>query len=269
MASRRPRRSRRGAEVRIRRRPAPGRRASRRRRRRVWRALAWIAAGLVLATALPLVLLRFVAPPTTAFMLRSRWADPATGLPCDRVDYRWVDGDRIARDLALAVVVAEDQRFLEHHGLDPQAVRRALRERARQGRMRGASTLTQQVAKNLFLWPDTSWLRKGIEAWIALWMDALWPKARILEVYLNVAQFGPCVFGAGAASARYLDRPPAALTPAQAALLATVLPDPHGLRAHDPGPYARERRDAILALMSEHAWLRRRLPGAPGRAAAD
>jgi len=217
-------------------------------------------AAVVLATALPLAVLRFVAPPTTAFMLRSRWNDPATGLPCGNdVAWRWVDGDAISPHLALAVVVAEDQRFLDHHGIDFQGLRHALRERWRRGRVRGASTISQQLAKNLFLWPHPGYARKAIEAWITLWMEALWPKHRILEVYLNVVQFGPCVFGAGAASERYFDHPPAELTPAEAALLATVLPSPRKLRAYDPGPYARERRDQILQLMAQHAWMRRRL----------
>jgi len=242
------------------RRPAARARKAVRRRRRGARFLLAGLAALVLATVLPLGVLRFVAPPTTAFMLRSRWNDPATGLPCGGdVAYHWVDGDAISPNLALAVVVAEDQRFLDHHGIDFQGLRHALRERERRGRVRGASTITQQLAKNLFLWPGVGYVRKGVEAWIALWMEALWPKRRILEVYQNVVQFGPCVFGVGAASERYFDHPPAELTPAEAALLATVLPSPRKLRVHDPGPYAQERRDDILQLMAQHAWMRRRL----------
>lgn len=243
-----------------RRRPARRRGVRPRRGRRILLRFALGAlAAAILATMLPLAVLRFVAPPTTAFMLRSRRADPATGLPCHEVAYRWAEGDAISPHLALAVVVAEDQRFLEHRGIDWEQVGRALRERQRAGRVRGASTITQQLAKNLFLWPEASWARKGLEAWIALWMEALWPKRRILEVYLNVVQFGPCVFGAAAASERFFGHAPAGLAPAEAALLATVLPSPRKLRAHDPGPYARERRGEILRLMAQHAWLRRRL----------
>jgi monofunctional biosynthetic peptidoglycan transglycosylase len=236
----------------------------RRRRRRRWRgalrrALLFAAlAGLALPAA-AVGLLRVVAPPTTAFMVRSRFADPATGRACARVQHRWTAFEAISPDLALAVVVAEDQRFLEHHGFDWRSLRRAVRERRRAGRVRGASTISQQVAKNLFLWPEASWIRKGIEAWLTLWIEALWPKRRILEVYLNVAQFGPCVFGAAAASRRYFDVAPAALSADQAALLAAVLPNPHRLRAYDPGPYARERAAQIRALMDRHERLRRRL----------
>ena len=184
-------------------------------------------------------------------MLLTRIADPSTGQPCDRVEYEWVDREAISRDLRLAVVLAEDQRFLLHNGFDGRSLRRALRERER-GRVRGASTISQQVAKNLFLWPGQSYLRKGIEAWLTLWIEILWPKQRILEVYLNVAQFGPCVFGASAASERFFGVPPLELAPDEAALLATVLPNPKRLRAHNPGPYASERRAEILELMTTH-----------------
>jgi monofunctional biosynthetic peptidoglycan transglycosylase len=195
--------------------------------------------------------LRHLSPPTSAYMLRARIADPASGQPCDRVEYEWVEREAISRDLRLAVVVAEDQRFLLHDGFDIESVRRALHEREK-GRVRGASTLSQQVAKNLFLWPDQSYLRKGIEAWITVWVELLWSKQRILEVYLNVAQFGPCVFGAGAASQHFFGVSPLDLEPDQAALLATVLPNPMRLRAHNPGPYASERRAKILELMMTH-----------------
>ena len=235
-------------------------RAARRRAlRRALRTVGRLFLAGVVVTAVPLAFLRFVPPVTSAFMVRSHWMDPATGLPCETIHYRWVEREAIATDLALAVVVAEDQRFLDHHGLDFEAMRRALRERWRQGRVRGASTLTQQLAKNLFLWPDASYLRKAIEAWLAVSMETLWPKHRILELYLNVVQFGPCTFGAAAASTRYFDRPPSELAPDQAALLATVLPNPYKLRAHAPGPYAQARTLEILRLMAEHRWLRRRL----------
>lgn len=233
------------------------RRTKPRRERRPsrWRRLRrWGLAGAVLVGAgsvLPVWLLAKVAPPTSAFMIRARFADPATGEGCERVEYTWVDRREIAPDLRLAVVLAEDQRFLLHDGIDLRSLRRALRERET-GRVRGASTLTQQVAKNLFLWPGQSYLRKGIEAWLALWIERLWTKQRILEVYLNVAQFGPCVFGAGAASEHFFEVPPAELTSEQAALLATVLPNPLRLRAHNPGPYALERRAEILELMATH-----------------
>lgn len=222
--------------------------APRRWLRRCARFVVAIAPIAAIASIGPILALRSVPPPTSAYMLRARNTDPATGLACKEVAYHWVDGEAISPHLKLAVVVAEDQRFLLHAGFDTRSIRRALRERGR-GRIRGASTITQQVAKNLFLWSGRSYFRKGIEAWLTFWIEALWSKQRTLEVYLNLAQFGPCLFGAGAASERFFHVPPADLSPEQAALLATVLPNPLKLRAHDPGPYARERRDEILALM--------------------
>jgi len=200
---------------------------------------------------LPVWLLAKVAPPTSSYMIRARFADTASGQACERVEYAWVDRREISLDLRLAVVLAEDQRFLLHDGFDLRSLRRAVREREA-GRIRGASTLTQQVAKNLFLWPGRSYLRKGIEAWLALWIEQLWTKQRILEIYLNVAQFAPCVFGAGAASERFFGVSPAELTAEQAALLATVLPNPLRRRAHNPGPYTQERRARILELLEPH-----------------
>jgi monofunctional biosynthetic peptidoglycan transglycosylase len=233
----------------------------RRRRRRTLRGLALrasaaLALGAVLATALPVALFRVVPPPTTAFMLRSHRRDPATGRACAVVDQSWVDWRQIPRFVPIAVLVAEDQRFLQHRGFDLGAIADAVEERVREGRARGASTISQQVAKNLFLWPGKSWVRKGLEAWLTAWLEWLWPKRRILEVYLNVAQFGPCVFGVEAASRRFFDRGAADLTPYQAALLAAVLPNPKRMRAGEPGPFTRERAAQILALMD--------LPGGPG-----
>lgn len=229
--------------------------AGRPRRKRRWpRTLGLLAiagiALLVLGTALPIALLRIEPPPTTAFMLISRVADPASGQACERVEYQWVDRAEIADDVALAVVLAEDQRFPLHGGFDVRSIRKALKERG-QARIRGASTITQQLAKNLFLWPGRSLVRKALEAWFTFWIEWAWSKQRILEVYLNVAQFGPCVFGVEASSRRFFDRSAAELEPEQAALLAAVLPNPQRLRAHDPGPYARERTAEVLALMNE------------------
>jgi monofunctional biosynthetic peptidoglycan transglycosylase len=214
-------------------------------------ALALLAALGVAATALPLLLLRRGAVDSSAFIERSLREDPATGEPCAVVEQVWVPRTSISPHLRLAVVLAEDQKFMLHDGFDTAAIQKALREAERGGRRRGASTLSQQLAKNLFLWPDPTAVRKGLEAWITLWIELLWTKQRILEVYLNVAQFGPCVFGAEAAAQRYFDKPAAELEPEEAALLATVLPNPLRLRAWNPGPFARQRRDEIVELMEE------------------
>jgi monofunctional biosynthetic peptidoglycan transglycosylase len=216
-----------------------------------------LAGLLVLALpALPIALLRWVPPPTSAFMLESRWKDPATGRSCRRVEQQWVPWERIATSLPAAVLVAEDQRFFQHRGFDMNAIADAVEDRLLRGeRLRGASTVSQQVAKNLFLWPGRSVVRKALEAWLTVWIELLWPKRRILEVHLNVAQFGPCLFGAEAASRRFFSRSAAELEPEQSALLAAVLPNPASLRADRPGPWLRERVRLLLVEM--------RRPGGP------
>jgi monofunctional biosynthetic peptidoglycan transglycosylase len=204
----------------------------------------------VLAPGLPIAALRLVSPPTTAFMLHSRADDPATGRACSRVEYRWVSWPDISPVVPRAILVAEDQRFFEHRGFDTKAIEAALEEFAAGGRMRGASTLSQQVAKNLFLWPGRSVVRKTLEVWLTAWIEALWSKRRIVEVYANVAQFGPCVFGVEAASRRFFGVPASRVSPNQAALLAAVLPSPGRMRVDDPGPFTQERAREILEEMN-------------------
>jgi len=205
----------------------------------------------VAAAAVPIAIYRDSPPPTSAFILLSRFADPATGQPCEQVEHESVEWARMSPDVRLAVVAAEDQRFFQHSGLDWKSIESAVEEALDEGRMRGASTISQQVAKNLFLWPGRSIVRKGLEVWLVFWIEATWSKQHILETYLNVAQFGPCVFGVEAASQRFFETTAAELSPEQAALLAAVLPNPYRLRAHDPGPWVTERTQEILGLMDE------------------
>lgn len=230
---------------------ARGKHGARRRHGARWpRRLRRVVAGAVLfaliATILPIALLRVWAPPTTAFMWQSRRADPATGRACERVDYRFVPWRDLAPLLPWAVLVAEDQRFLAHRGFDVDAIADAIDSKRAGGRLRGASTVSQQVAKNLFLWPGRSALRKGLEAWFSVWIELLWPKRRIIEMHLNVAQFGPCVFGGEAASQRYFGRPVAQITGRQAALLAAVLPSPRTRSASQPSKQVRRRAASIM-----------------------
>ena len=226
------------------------RRPRRLRRLTVFASLALLISGA--ATAIPILLFASLTPPTTAFMIASRFADPATGQPCIAVEHQWLDFESISRNLGLAVIVAEDQRFFGHKGFDVSAINRALTDHSGGGRLRGASTISQQVVKNLLLWPGRSLIRKSLEAWFTVWLELVWSKRRILEVYLNVAQFGPCVFGAGAASRHYFDADAIALEPDQASLLAAVLPSPRRLRVDDPGPYALERSAEIREMMAWH-----------------
>lgn len=159
----------------------------------------------------------------------------------DGFRYRWVPHQRISRYLPIAVVAAEDQKFPNHWGFDFDAIGKALEENKSRARMRGASTITQQVVKNLFLWSGQSYIRKGLEAYLTSIIELLWPKRRILEVYLNIAEFGPGVFGAEAASRAYFDKPASQLSQSEAALLAAVLPNPRKLKVESPTFYVRER----------------------------
>ena len=142
------------------------------------------------------------------------------------------------------MVAAEDQGFPTHQGFDIESIQKAVEERDK--RVRGASTISQQVAKNMFLWPDRSWVRKGLEAYLTHFVEALWPKQRILEIYLNLAQFGPATFGVGAASVEFFGKPASELSAKDSALLAAVLPSPSRMSVRKPSPYVQERVAWIL-----------------------
>lgn len=189
---------------------------------------------------LPTVLIlpwRWLDPPTSSFMSQAR----AQGLDVQQV---WVDWEEISSYLPIAVVASEDQNFPHHHGFDFESIRSALHERRQS--QRGASTISQQVVKNLFLWSGQSWLRKGLEAYLTGFVEVLWPKRRILEIYLNIAEFGPGVFGAEVAARRSFDRSAAELTARQASTLAAVLPNPKRLSAAEPSRYVERRVAWIL-----------------------
>jgi monofunctional glycosyltransferase len=209
--------------------------------RRALGAIAWTVAICVTLSVGAVVAFRWIDPPTSAFMIRERLAAP--------IRHRWVDGANISPQLKVAVIAAEDQNFPAHHGFDLKSINDALVDRQRGRRVRGASTISQQVAKNLFLWPHQSWLRKGLEAYFTVLIETLWPKQRILEVYLNVAEFGRGVFGVGAAADVYFHKSPARLNPYDAALLAAVLPSPKRMRVNAPSNYMRERQQWILGQM--------------------
>ncbi|HEX7115747.1 MAG TPA: monofunctional biosynthetic peptidoglycan transglycosylase [Steroidobacter sp.] len=214
--------------------------------RRILGLLFRTVLACVLLPAALVLLLRWVDPPASAFMLRERWSG-TTGHPRP-LHHEWVPWSRIPAPMKLAVIAAEDQRFFEHHGFDLHAINDALEDRAR-GRIRGASTISQQVAKNLFLWPGQSWVRKGLEACLTVLIEALWPKERILEVYLNVAEFGKGVYGVGAAAEVLLKKRVDQLDARDAALLAAVLPSPKRMRVDAPSRYVRSRQQWILVQM--------------------
>jgi monofunctional biosynthetic peptidoglycan transglycosylase len=216
---------------------------------RVLRWLATAALALAAGSALPVLLLRWVDPWTSAFMLRARADAWRAGDETYRTRHEWVDLERISTHAAVAVIAAEDQQFPFHAGFDFESIREAVRANGRGKRTRGASTLTQQVAKNLFLWPGRSYLRKGLEAWFTLLIEVFWPKERILEVYLNVAEFGRGVYGVEAAARKFFRKPAKRLNRHESALLAAVLPNPRRFRVDRPSRYVVQRQQWILAQM--------------------
>jgi monofunctional biosynthetic peptidoglycan transglycosylase len=211
----------------------------------VRRVLGVIFIILVPLPILLLLIFRFAPVPGTPQML----ADLVTFHP---VSYSW-RGEDIAPSLSQAVIASEDQDFCIHHGFDWKEIQQDIRQHERhpKKKLRGASTISQQTARSLFLAPVRSWVRKGAEAWLTVLMEALWPKKRILTAYLNLVDFGHGNYGAEAASQAYFHEPASALTPAQSARLAAILPDPDVWKADRPGPYVAGRTSTIMARMGE------------------
>jgi len=215
--------------------PTPRRRPSRLRR-----LLALLLILIIAGPPLQVVILRIVPPLFTELMVQRLIQGYGW-------DYQWRPLSQISRDMVQAAVASEDARFCSHHGFDFQAMEAALRhnERRPNGKVKGGSTISQQTAKNVFLWPGRSYVRKGIEAWYTVLIEALWGKRRIMEVYLNVVEFGPGVYGAQAASQHFFHEDASQLSPAQAAHLISVLPDPLKWRVAAPGAYVARRSRRI------------------------
>lgn len=212
------------------------------------RLLRWVLLGalvLILASAGPVVALRWLHPPITGLMLERKLQARLAGesLP---LHYQWRAWQDLPDGLKMAVIAGEDQHFPEHWGFDLPAIRAALAHNQAGGHLRGASTISQQTAKNLFLWSGRNWLRKGLEAWFTLEIEALWPKQRILETYLNTVEWGDGIFGAQAAAQYYFGVDAKRLTAEQAARLAAILPNPHHWSAAQPIPRVQRRADGIL-----------------------
>jgi monofunctional biosynthetic peptidoglycan transglycosylase len=202
------------------------------------RILRWLLIPALLVSAISILLilpLRWLDPPTTAFILRAEREG-------QQVEQEWAPWEELGRALPIAVVASEDQKFPVHDGFDLVSMREALAG----GAGRGASTISQQVVKNLYLWPGRSWLRKGIEGWLTIILEAVLPKRRILEIYLNIAQFGPAIYGARAATQHYFGREPDRISPDEAARLATVLPSPTRIDPRHRSPYVDERAAWIM-----------------------
>jgi monofunctional glycosyltransferase len=217
--------------------------------RRLARWLLLLLVVCIATSVLMVGLLRWINPPFTAFMIQMQLAAWAKHDRTYVSRHRWVDLERISPNLPLAVVASEDQKFPEHWGFDVEAIEKAYELNQHSHRVHGASTISQQVAKNLFLWPGRSYFRKALEAYFTILTEALWPKRRILEVYLNIAEFGYGIYGAEAAAQRFFHKPASRLTRSDSAALAAVLPNPELLSAAAPSPYVLKRHDWILGQM--------------------
>lgn len=206
---------------------------------RRWRKrLAWAVVAVLLLPPAWLLVHRVVPVQMTPLMVLRA---------VEGADWRqdWVPLSAMAPALGRSVIAAEDNLFCRHAGFDWRSLGQAAEEYIEGDRVRGASTLTMQTAKNVLLWPGRSFLRKGLEAYVTVWMEALWPKTRILEVYLNVAEWGPGIYGAEAAARHHFGRPAARLSADQAARLAAVLPNPLRLSAGQPSAHVRQRAGVV------------------------
>ncbi|WP_199100991.1 monofunctional biosynthetic peptidoglycan transglycosylase [Dyella sp. ASV21] len=218
---------------------------------RLIRLLALAVACWLAVTVLAVLVLRFVPPWTSAVMMERRIGALLHGETDFHLHQRWVPWTQVSPYVPLAMVAGEDQKFPFHHGFDFDAIQDAMDAADEGRRLRGASTISQQTAKNLFLWNGRSFVRKGLEAYFTVLIETLWPKQRILEVYVNIAELGDGIYGVGAASDAFFQQSPARLNPAQSARLAAVLPNPRRLRADRPSAYVQSRANWIQRQMDQ------------------
>lgn len=220
--------------------------------RLIWKTALWFL-GLSIGSVL---LFRFVPVPVTPLML-IRCGEQMFSSQEIRLKHDWVSLDEISKNLPLAVVCSEDQNFLNHSGFDMKAIKQSV-EASKKGkrRLRGASTISQQTAKNVFLWPGRSWIRKGFEAYFTVLIEFVWGKKRIMEVYLNSIEMGNGIYGAEAAAQFYWHTTAQNLSRSQAAAIAAILPNPRKYSANPPGPYVASRIGWIIGQMNRWGTLR-------------
>ena len=219
------------------------------------RWLLYVLLIFVGGSVLIVVLLRFIPIPTSAFMLQNHIADLQADKGYIAIQQQWRGADSISPHIFHAVIAAEDQLFYQHFGFDVKSIYSAIKVRSSGGKLRGASTISQQVAKNLFLSPSRSLWRKGFEAWFTLLIEILWPKEQILLVYVNIAEFGDHIYGVEAASQQFFSIPAKHLSHYQAALLAASLPNPIRFKVDNPNQQLREKQAWILQQMKNLNYL--------------
>jgi monofunctional glycosyltransferase len=221
---------------------------------KAWKKIAqwfkWIAIAFFTLSLLPVILFRFVPPPVTPLMV-TRAFERASEDKKPLIQKDWVRLEKISPFMIQAVVASEDNRFLEHWGIDVQAIEKAVEHNKRYRRKHGASTITQQTAKNVFLWPARTYTRKAFEFYFTTMIELTWSKKRIMEMYLNVIEMGDGIYGAEAASQKYFHKPASKLTQGEAALIAAALPNPRKRNPAAPSPYMLKRQARILDLMNK------------------
>ncbi len=220
--------------------------------KRLVKIVFWAAVSLTALSILLVLLFKWVPVSGTPLMVIRMVQQAASGQEI-RLKHDWVAMNKISPNLQLAVICSEDQNFVNHWGFDLEAIDKALKDSKKRNRQpRGASTISQQTAKNVFLWPGRSWVRKGFEVWFTGWIELLWSKERILQVYLNSIEMGNGIYGAEAAAQHYFNVPASALTARQAAAIAAVLPNPRKYSAAKPGPYVSGRISWIQGQMRQY-----------------
>lgn len=229
--------------------PAKGKGKKRHWAVRLLRFLLFSFFGFILGSVLIVLLYKWVPVPGTPLMLIRKFETRDDGKSAPPIRHDWVSFDKISPHLQLAVVCSEDQNYLKHYGIDWGAVEKAKKENERRKRPRGASTISQQTAKNIFLWPGRNYFRKGLEVWFTYLIETFWSKERIMEVYLNSIEMGDGIYGAEAASQYYFKKSASRLSKEEAALIAAILPNPRRFSAKNPSGYTRGRQQFILNQM--------------------
>ncbi|OEK09669.1 monofunctional biosynthetic peptidoglycan transglycosylase [Flavivirga aquatica] len=210
----------------------------------IFKLLFWI---VVLSIGL-VVLFKYVPVPITPLMV-IRYFENETAHKKNNFQHDWVPIDKISKKIQLAVICSEDQKFKKHNGFDIAAIERAYKNNKTGKRIKGGSTISQQTAKNVFLWPERSWLRKGLETYFTFLIEKIWTKERILEVYLNSIEMGDGIYGAEAASQYWFNKPAVKLTAYEAAAIASILPNPRRYRANPASVYIQKRKEWIVSQM--------------------
>ena len=218
------------------------------RMKKLQKLLQWIVLLFFGSTIFFVVLYRFVPVPLTPLMI-IRCAQQVSRGEQIRLKHHWVPLEEMSKYLPVAVMASEDQRFLQHHGFDVVEIQNAIEERQSGKRLRGGSTISQQTAKNVFLWPKSSWVRKGFEAYFTVLIELCWSKERIMEVYLNSIEMGDGIYGAEAVAQQHFSRPAKKLSRANCALIAATLPNPLRYSSKKPSRYVLKRQTAIMRQM--------------------